>query len=165
MRTTPPTRLPWDVYDAAATQAATGSRTIPQQIAHWARIGREFEMSLQVNHRAISQVLAGKNLLRYHVPAAARISVFHDHDDSERVAKSEPPGLATQPAQNRDACQSHGVRARAESMRPGERPVGSLSMSACRRPRKAWSGASRGPRDNKTRLNRHSLTNQGVLAG
>lgn len=32
---------------------------VPQQIAHWARIGRELEMSPQVNHRAITQVLAG----------------------------------------------------------------------------------------------------------
>lgn len=59
MRTTPPTRLPADVYDAAAAQAAVESRTTPQQVAHWARIGRELEMSPQVNHRAVAQVLAG----------------------------------------------------------------------------------------------------------
>lgn len=59
MRTTPPTRLPSDVYDAAAASATGESRTVPQQIAHWARIGRELEMSPQVNHRAIAQVLAG----------------------------------------------------------------------------------------------------------
>lgn len=39
--------------------AQLASRTVPQQLAHWARIGREFEMSPQVNHRAITQVLAG----------------------------------------------------------------------------------------------------------
>lgn len=39
--------------------AAADSRTVPQQIAHWARIGREFEASPQVNHRAVAQVLAG----------------------------------------------------------------------------------------------------------
>lgn len=59
MRTTPPTRLPADIYESAAAQAEADSRTVPQQIAHWARIGRELELSPQVNHRAIAQVLAG----------------------------------------------------------------------------------------------------------
>lgn len=35
------------------------SRTVPQQIAHWARIGRELEMSPQVSHRQVARVLAG----------------------------------------------------------------------------------------------------------
>ncbi|BBH17107.1 hypothetical protein Back2_13940 [Nocardioides baekrokdamisoli] len=59
MRTTPATRLPADVYEPAAAEAPGASRTVPQQIAHWARIGRELEMSPQVNHRAVQQVLAG----------------------------------------------------------------------------------------------------------
>lgn len=58
-RTSQPTRLPADVYESAAAVAPIASRTVPQQIAHWARIGRELEMSPQVNHRAITQVLAG----------------------------------------------------------------------------------------------------------
>lgn len=57
-RTSQPTRLPADVYESAAAQASASSRTIPQQIAHWARIGRELEMSPQVNHRAVARVLA-----------------------------------------------------------------------------------------------------------
>lgn len=32
---------------------------MPQQIAHWARIGRELERSPQVNQRAVARVLAG----------------------------------------------------------------------------------------------------------
>lgn len=59
MRTSPPTRLPADVYEPAAAEALAASRTVPQQIAHWARIGRALEMSPQVNHRAVAQVLAG----------------------------------------------------------------------------------------------------------
>ncbi|MDR0488240.1 MAG: ParD-like family protein [Propionibacteriaceae bacterium] len=59
MRTSPPTRLPADVYESALASAGVDSRSVPQQIAHWARIGREFENSPQVNHRAIAQVLAG----------------------------------------------------------------------------------------------------------
>lgn len=59
MRTSPPTRLPHDVYEQAAAEAQRSSRTTPQQIAHWARIGRELEQSPAVNHRAIVRVLAG----------------------------------------------------------------------------------------------------------
>ena len=58
-RTSQPTRLPADVYDSALAATRTTSRTVPQQIAHWARIGRELELSPQVNHRAIATVLAG----------------------------------------------------------------------------------------------------------
>ena len=58
-RSSQPTRLPADVYDAAVTASAVTSRAVAQQIAHWARIGRELEMSPQVNHRAVTQVLAG----------------------------------------------------------------------------------------------------------
>ncbi len=58
-RTSPPTRLPSDVYESALAATLVTSRTVPQQIAHWARIGRELEMSPQVNHRAIARVLAG----------------------------------------------------------------------------------------------------------
>lgn len=58
-RTSQPARLPADVYESAAAEAPAASRTVPQQIAHWARIGRQLEMSPQVNHRAVAQVLAG----------------------------------------------------------------------------------------------------------
>lgn len=58
-RSSQPTRLPADVYESAAAAARVSSRTVPQQIAHWARIGREMEMSPTVSHRAIAQVLAG----------------------------------------------------------------------------------------------------------
>lgn len=58
-RSSQPTRLPADVYESAVAAAHITSRTVPQQIAHWARIGRELEMSPRVNHRAIAQVLAG----------------------------------------------------------------------------------------------------------
>ena len=32
---------------------------MPQQIAHWARIGRELELSPRVNHRQVARVLVG----------------------------------------------------------------------------------------------------------
>lgn len=58
-RSSPPSRVPADVYESAVAAARITSRTVPQQIAHWARIGRELETSPQVNHRAIIRVLAG----------------------------------------------------------------------------------------------------------
>lgn len=58
-RASQPTRLPADVYESALAATFVTSRTVPQQIAHWARIGRELEMSPAVNHRQIAGVLAG----------------------------------------------------------------------------------------------------------
>lgn len=58
-RASQPTRLPADVYESALAAASVSSRTVPQQIAHWARIGRELEMSPGVNHSAIARVLVG----------------------------------------------------------------------------------------------------------
>lgn len=58
-RASQPTRLPADVYESALAATLVTSRTVPQQIAHWARIGRELEMSPRVNHGAIARVLAG----------------------------------------------------------------------------------------------------------
>lgn len=58
-RSSQPTRLPANVYESAAAAARVTSRTVPQQIAHWARIGRELEMSPKVNHRQVARVLAG----------------------------------------------------------------------------------------------------------
>ncbi|MGN6721980.1 MAG: TA system antitoxin ParD family protein [Marmoricola sp.] len=78
MRTSPPTRLPADVYDPATVEAAASSRTVPQQIAHWARIGRQLEMSPHVNHRAIAAVLAGEesyDLLGEREQAVARAAI------------------------------------------------------------------------------------------
>lgn len=60
--TSPPTRLPDDIYEAAKSAAAVSSRSAAQQIAHWARVGREFEASPGVNQRAIERVLAGDGL-------------------------------------------------------------------------------------------------------
>lgn len=55
----PPTRLPDDLYDAAKSAAAVSSRSAAQQIAYWARVGRELEASPGVSQRDIGRVLAG----------------------------------------------------------------------------------------------------------
>lgn len=54
-----PTRVDGDLFAAAKSSGAVHSRSAAQQLAHWARIGREFEASTGVSHRDIEAVLAG----------------------------------------------------------------------------------------------------------
>ncbi len=58
MSTSQPTRLPIDVYEAAATAAEAEHRTVPQQIAHWARIGQALEAG-NISRRDVQRVLDG----------------------------------------------------------------------------------------------------------
>ena len=60
MGATSPVRLPADVYDAAVAHGAVHSRSVQEQVTHWARIGRELEASPHVNHQAVTRVLAGE---------------------------------------------------------------------------------------------------------
>ncbi len=56
---TMPTRVDGDLFAAAKSSGALHSRSAAQQIAHWARIGRELEASSGVSHRDVEAVLAG----------------------------------------------------------------------------------------------------------
>ena len=57
--TTMPTRIDGDLFAAAKSSGAVNSRSAAQQLAHWARIGREFEASSGVAQRDVEAVLAG----------------------------------------------------------------------------------------------------------
>lgn len=57
MATSSPIRIDDDVHASAKLMASVMSRSTAQQIAHWARIGRELETSQSVSQRAIAQVL------------------------------------------------------------------------------------------------------------
>lgn len=57
MATSSPVRIDDDVHASAKLMASVMSRSTAQQIAHWARIGRELETSQSVSQRAIAQVL------------------------------------------------------------------------------------------------------------
>jgi predicted trehalose synthase len=57
--TSPPTRLDGELFEAAKAAGAVMSRSAAQQIAHWARIGREVEASDSISHRDVAAVLAG----------------------------------------------------------------------------------------------------------
>jgi hypothetical protein len=57
---TMPTRIDQGLFEAAKAAGALYSRSAAQQIAHWARLGREVEASPSVTQEAIARVLAGQ---------------------------------------------------------------------------------------------------------
>lgn len=60
MSTNNPMRLDAELTEAARATAGTMSRSLSQQIAHWARIGRELERSPGVTAPAVRAVLEGR---------------------------------------------------------------------------------------------------------
>lgn len=60
MATTSPTRIDDELYASAKAIGPLMSRSAAQQIAHWARIGREIEAADSVSQRAIADVLAAR---------------------------------------------------------------------------------------------------------
>lgn len=60
MATTSPTRIDDELFASAKLVGSVMSRSASQQIAHWARIGRELEASGTVSHRDIAATLAGE---------------------------------------------------------------------------------------------------------
>ncbi len=61
MATTSPARIDDDLYASAKLVGELESRSGSQQVAHWARIGREVEASGQISARRIAQVLSGSH--------------------------------------------------------------------------------------------------------
>jgi hypothetical protein len=59
MARTVPTRVDSDLAEAAKVAAPAMSRSEAAQISHWARVGRELEMSKQLRHADLVQVVAG----------------------------------------------------------------------------------------------------------
>ncbi len=59
MASTSPARIDDDLYASAKIVSAVQSRSASQQVAHWARIGREIEASRTISARDVAQVLAG----------------------------------------------------------------------------------------------------------
>jgi hypothetical protein len=60
MATTSPTRIDDELYASAKAVGALMSRSASQQIAHWARIGRELEAAGSVSLRDVARVLDGR---------------------------------------------------------------------------------------------------------
>jgi hypothetical protein len=57
--TTSPARIDDDLYASAKLAGEVQSRSASQQVAHWARIGREIEASASISAKEIAEVLAG----------------------------------------------------------------------------------------------------------
>ena len=55
-----PIRIDDELYEAAKAVAATRDRSAAQQVAYWARIGRELEASGVISAGAINDVLVGR---------------------------------------------------------------------------------------------------------
>ncbi len=60
MATSSPIRIDDEVHASARLAAAVMSRSTAQQIAHWARLGRELELSQTISHSDIAAVLGGR---------------------------------------------------------------------------------------------------------
>lgn len=60
MAATSPVRIDEDLYNSAKAVAELLSRSTAQQIAHWARLGRELESDPGVTTAAVADVLAGR---------------------------------------------------------------------------------------------------------
>ncbi|MCU1449632.1 MAG: hypothetical protein JWP02_1802 [Acidimicrobiales bacterium] len=59
MATTSPARIDDDLYASAKLAGDVQSRSASQQVAHWARIGREIEASASISQKDIAEVLGG----------------------------------------------------------------------------------------------------------
>ncbi len=59
MKTSTPIRIDAELYASATDVASVMSRSTTQQIAHWARLGRELEASSEISIDRIAQVLRG----------------------------------------------------------------------------------------------------------
>lgn len=59
MATTSPTRIDEDLFESAKLTGAITSRSASQQVVHWARLGRELELSGRLSSRDVRAVLAG----------------------------------------------------------------------------------------------------------
>jgi hypothetical protein len=57
---TTPIRLDAELLETAKLAGRRQSRSAAQQIAHWARVGREIEASRSISAHAIAAVLAGR---------------------------------------------------------------------------------------------------------
>lgn len=83
-----PTRVDQGLFEAAKAAGALHSRSAAQQLAHWARLGREMEASPSVTQDAIARVLAGQALYD-DLPEPAQALVRVGWEDRVDVTLSE----------------------------------------------------------------------------
>lgn len=59
MPSTSPARIDDDLFASAQLAGSVQNRSASQQVAYWARIGREIEASASISHKEITSMLAG----------------------------------------------------------------------------------------------------------
>lgn len=99
MSATMPMRVDGDLFDAAKSVGAVVSRSAAQQISHWARIGRELEVSPGTSLRDIQRVLAGEAGYEYDDLDERHQAVVRanwDEQMAERLAKLDLAAEFTQ---------------------------------------------------------------------
>jgi ParD-like antitoxin of type II bacterial toxin-antitoxin system len=58
---TTPIRIDEALLNAAKAAGEPHSRSAPQQLAHWVRIGKELEPSPSITHAEITRILVGES--------------------------------------------------------------------------------------------------------
>lgn len=82
-----PIRLDRELAAAARDAAHTMSRSVAEQVSHWARLGRELERSPQVSVAQVQAVLRGEaEYDALGAPAQALVRTAWDEAISERLA-------------------------------------------------------------------------------
>lgn len=100
MATTSPTRVDDELYASAKLVGGVMSRSAAQQIAHWARIGRELEASHAVSQRDIAGVLHGGH----------RYDQLTEHEQA--IVRAEWAERITQRRENLDLAQEFAASGR-----------------------------------------------------
>lgn len=90
MGTTSPARIDDDLYASAKLAGEIQSRSASQQVAHWARIGREIEASASISQRDVAEVLAGSRSYDNLAPKAQAVvrAEWSARMDARRAAQN-----------------------------------------------------------------------------
>jgi ParD-like antitoxin of type II bacterial toxin-antitoxin system len=155
MATTSPARIEDDLYASAKLAGDALSRSASQQIAHWARIGREIQASASISHREIADVLAGRDSYDGLNPKeqavvraewAERMNVYREELDlTERFVAEGRTWVELEDAGRvveRDRPVTN-PRAEAKRRSPAKKAATSAAQLAAVSPRSKQSGAAR----------------------
>jgi hypothetical protein len=107
--TTSPTRIDDELYASAKAVGAVMSRSASQQIAHWARIGRELEAAGSVSLRDVARVLDGQaGYDDIAAPGQAVVRTEWAERMSDRLAELDFAGDFTEAGQPFSELDEHG---------------------------------------------------------
>jgi ParD-like antitoxin of type II bacterial toxin-antitoxin system len=155
MATTSPARIEDDLYASAKLAGDALSRSASQQIAHWARIGREIQASASISHREIVDVLAGrvsydgldlKEQAVVRAEWAERMAVYREQLDLTERFRAEGRTWVELDDDGRVVERDHPVvrsaRTAAKRAKAGKKPTKSAATRAAAPRRSTRSGAA-----------------------